>query len=150
MATAFKTDTPESVQAPIGRRAAARARLQANATLETTTGVASAVLRNLSCTGAMLEGRHLPKTNRTAILRSGDVEVMGVVVWAEEGRCGLHFFDPLSNEAVVREARKPPAAVADDVPKFEVAGISDVITLDDWLKAKARAQRGSRSFRSFS
>jgi hypothetical protein len=146
----LKSAEHESVPVPTGRREAPRARLHAIATLETTTGAVSAILRNLSCTGAMLEGSRLPRMNRTAILKSGDVEVMGLVVWEEEGRCGFHFFDPLSLDVVVGESRRRPSAAADIAPKFEVAGLTDSISLDDWLRTKARAERRSRGFRSFS
>jgi hypothetical protein len=146
MASAIDGIEQEGTPAAIGRRGAPRARVQTRATLETTTGVVSAILRNISCSGAMLEGSRLPKANRTAILRSGDVEVMGYVVWEEEDRCGFLFFDPLSHDTVVREARRQAAIASETMPKFEVAGISDTITVDDWLKTKARVNEVKGSF----
>lgn len=141
----------ESEAAQVGRRGAARARLQANASLETTTGEMPVVLRNLSRSGAMIEGRNLPALNRTALLRRGDIEALGTVVWQEQGRCGFQFYDALPHDAVVAEARKPPEPPRRPDPTYwSPSGMADVVSVDEWQKAKARAEREYNAIRSFS
>jgi hypothetical protein len=138
-----------TTEALIGRRGASRARLQLNASLETTTGATPVVLRNLSCTGAMLQGRSLPKVNRTAVLKRHGIDAMGIVVWQEEDRCGFLFFDPISYELVVETAAAPPeATVRTDTMHWSVS--NKVVTAEDWRKAQQAALRQRSGLRGFS
>lgn len=150
-AVATKFDEPDTAQPMVGRRGAARARLQANASLETTTGKVPVIVRNLSCSGAMIEGSNLPALNRTALLKRGRIEALGTVVWQEGGRCGFQFYDDLPHDAVVAEARKPPEPPRRPAPTYwSPSGMADVVSVDDWQKAKARAEREYRGLRGFS
>lgn len=135
-----------------GRRGAARARLHVNALLETTTGELPVLLRDLSCSGARVEGEKLPALGRTALLKRGRLEALGIVVWHDgEGRCGLHFFDPLNIEEVIAEAQQPPEPARRPAQYYwKPTGASDVITAEDWQQARARAERQRRSMRGFS
>ena len=51
-------------------------------------------IRNLSETGAALEGELLPAAGTAIILRRLDLAVSGVVVWTSRERCGVHFDAP--------------------------------------------------------
>lgn len=139
----------DAVEGLIGRRGASRARVQLNAALETTTEEVPVVLRNLSCTGAMLEGKNLPTVNRTAVLKRGGVEAMGVVVWHAGDRCGFHFFDPISHKLVVEEARRAPEAPA-KVEKFHWTTCNNAVTAEQWRKAQEEARRERSGLKGFS
>lgn len=151
MATAYKDTGAVNTEPQLGRRQAPRARVQVNAILETTTGAMQVVIRNLSRTGAMLEGSNLPKANREAFLKRGEIDAMGVVVWSQGDRCGFQFFDPITDGTVVDLARTPPEPVAaSPLGPDLAAGVSDVISVDDWRFMKDRSDHPYRPFRGFS
>ncbi|WP_404334426.1 PilZ domain-containing protein [Sphingomonas sp. MMS12-HWE2-04] len=50
-------------------------------------------IRNLSETGAMLDGATLPDPGTTFTLRRADVSMSATVVWIASGRCGVRFND---------------------------------------------------------
>ena len=51
-------------------------------------------IRNLSDTGAMIEGAGLPEAGRSLILTRGDLQVAATVAWAAGGRRGVRFAGP--------------------------------------------------------
>jgi hypothetical protein len=55
-------------------------------------------IRNLSETGAMLEGASLPKAGRPLTLRRQELEMGAVVVWLNGSRCGVRFDGKISVE----------------------------------------------------
>jgi hypothetical protein len=124
----------------IGRRAAARARLHAVATLQTLAGDLRVILRNLSCTGAMVEGDNLPPAGRSVLFKRDSIEEMAVVVWSENGRCGLEFFDPISHDEVVRQSRSlPEREEAKPAPYYWRQGQEEGLSVEEWHSAKALA-----------
>lgn len=44
---------------------------------------------------------NLPKIGSDLVLKCGEIEAFCDVVWAHDGLCGLHFDEPISNEAVL-------------------------------------------------
>lgn len=50
-------------------------------------------IRNLSETGAMLDGTALPDPGTTFTLRRADIAMSATVVWISAGRCGIRFDD---------------------------------------------------------
>ncbi|MGK2910801.1 MAG: PilZ domain-containing protein [Sphingobium sp.] len=48
-------------------------------------------IRNLSETGALLEGAALPAVGHHLVLRRLQMDMGATVVWAENGRCGIRF-----------------------------------------------------------
>ncbi|MDV3455746.1 PilZ domain-containing protein [Sphingomonas sp. HF-S4] len=48
-------------------------------------------IRNLSETGAMLDGAVLPDPGTRMVLRRAEIEIGATVIWREGGRCGVHF-----------------------------------------------------------
>lgn len=53
-------------------------------------------VRNLSTTGALVEGADVPPVGTRIILRRGTLEAAGSVAWAGTGKAGLTFPQPLS------------------------------------------------------
>jgi hypothetical protein len=125
-----------------GRRSAPRARLQALAKLETTSGTLQVRLVNLSCTGAKVEVDRLVPLKRTVILKRGDIEAYAQVVWSNETSCGLEFFDPIPHDLVVAEARKSPEPPPKTEPSFWLeGGMREQLSPAEWRAAKAWAER---------
>ena len=131
----------EEVDEPcIGRRAASRARLQAVATLQSVARDARVIVRNLSCTGAMVEGDNLPPAGRTVLFKRDGIEEMATVVWSENGRCGLEFFDALSHDEVVRQSRAlPERPEPKPAPYYWREGRDERLTVEEWHNTKAWA-----------
>ena len=128
-------DTPN-----IGRRAASRARLQASATLQSIARDSRVTVRNLSCTGAMVEGDDLPLPGRTVLFKRDGIEEMATIVWSENGRCGLEFFDPISHDEVVRQSRAlPERPEPKPAPYYWREGREERLSVEEWHEAKAWA-----------
>ena len=53
-------------------------------------------IRNVSATGALLEGAMLPEKGVSALLERGHVRVDCEIVWKEGKQCGVHFKTPVS------------------------------------------------------
>ena len=88
-----------------------RRRVVLNGTLETLSARISVALKNLSCTGAMVEGESVPDHGRDVILKTAGLELFATIVWSDGHRCGLHFDEPLSPAQVLELHRITPAAV---------------------------------------
>ncbi len=75
------------------------------------------------------------------LLMRGGMEAMAHVVWSSDGRCGLEFFDALSYDEVVRQARELPQVVeAAITPYPHLFGVrADGLSVEEWHTAKARA-----------
>jgi len=73
------------------RERAPRKNLLLAATIEAGALKAPVRIRNLSESGAMLEGAALPDIGATFMLRRLEIEIGGTVVWREGGRCGVAF-----------------------------------------------------------
>jgi hypothetical protein len=77
------------------QRRADRVRLLLTARLVTTTDEFPVMLRDISLTGAMVEGSRLPAMGVDLLLKRGALEIFAQVVWVG-GRCaGLEFETPL-------------------------------------------------------
>lgn len=59
-------------------------------------GVRSDVfLRDVSSTGALMEGPNLPGTGEQLMLERGSIKVRAVVIWRQDRRCGINFERPV-------------------------------------------------------
>lgn len=52
-------------------------------------------VRNMSTTGALVEGAALPAAGTAIILRRGALEAPATTAWSEAGKAGLAFAGPL-------------------------------------------------------
>jgi len=77
-------------------RTARRTNLMLAAEIETASGVRSPVrIRNLSETGALIEGAQLPDKGAALTLHRGSLHIKATVAWSGGGRCGVHFDKPV-------------------------------------------------------
>lgn len=81
--------TNPSVPGPVAR--APRKNLLLAATIEAGTLSATVRIRNLSASGAMLDGVALPNIGTRLVLRRSVIEMPATVVWQAAGRCGVQF-----------------------------------------------------------
>lgn len=66
-------------------------------------------IRNLSETGALIEGAALPEVGAELILRRMEVEIGAVVVWRTIGRCGIAFAGNVAvDDWATGKRRTPP------------------------------------------
>ena len=79
-----------------GRRSAARREGPLIAVLTTLKGSHSAVLADISATGARLRAAQLPDMGEVLTLRIDAVEAFGAVIWVEADECGIAFDRPLA------------------------------------------------------
>lgn len=66
-------------------------------------------IRNLSETGAMLDGATLPNPGAALILTRAEIQVGATVVWREGGRCGVHFDSVAATVDEWITGKRPPA-----------------------------------------
>jgi hypothetical protein len=71
-------------------------------------------LRNLSASGALVEGEHLPIEGSEIVFKRQELSVAARVAWAAGNRAGLSFAEPLSPEAVLRHVPTPRPRVTAD------------------------------------
>jgi hypothetical protein len=102
------------------------------ASLEMLSGRACAILSNLSCHGAQLEGHNLPAVGKDVVLACSDIEIFGSVIWCESSRCGIRFDDPIGNEQLYRVRRTAEEALRLGIDADEEQAAAD------WASGLAR------------
>ena len=70
---------------------APRKNLMLTASIESETLSAPVRVRNLSESGAMIDGAALPVVGAKVVLRRADLSTAATVMWREGGRCGIKF-----------------------------------------------------------
>lgn len=90
-------------------------------------------IRNLSETGAMLEGAGLPDAGMKLVLVRGDLHVSAVVAWAAGGRRGVRFDGPTPVQEWTGGAKPRP---------LDCTGLRDQRKVDA-LQAEARSEAAS-------
>ena len=88
-----------------------RRRMAFKGKFETTTDKGVVAVRNLSCTGAMIEGYELPQPGREVMLRAAGHEFFGTVVWCDGIRCGIEFDEPLQPAQILELHRITPEQI---------------------------------------
>lgn len=101
--------------APDARRGP-RYRVLLVARLFTTTGERIVKLRDISATGAMVEGDRLPAAGTDILLQRGSLELFATIVWARDGQAGLEFDQPLTEAELWRQVDAPPLAEVEAEP----------------------------------
>jgi hypothetical protein len=93
--TAVEFQGPESAD---NRRVAPRTFLMLAATARCSGGVVAVRIRNVSETGALIEGEGLPGAGETILLSRGETEIDAVIAWVSGVRRGIHFSRAISVE----------------------------------------------------
>lgn len=90
---------------------AERKALMLSATIEAGPLKAPVRIRNLSESGAMIEGVTLPPVGSATTLQRNEIEIGGSVVWQSGRRAGIHFNGSVSVEEWIAGVKKPPEAM---------------------------------------
>ncbi len=109
-----------------GRRIARREDVTTAALVSTPQNNRTAVLTDLSSTGARLKGSHLPSLGQAVTLKIDLLRAFGLVVWSEGAQCGVAFDSALplfEVERLKREIR--PSGL--DAQSLEVK-----LAFEDW------------------
>ena len=77
-------------------RAARRTNLMLAAEIECDGRRAPVRIRNLSETGALIEGAFLPDKGTILVLHRANFHIGATIAWSGGGRCGIHFDKPIS------------------------------------------------------
>jgi hypothetical protein len=85
----------------VGRRASPRLRLHVPAELVLTDGRERCLLDDISRTGAQVTVARTVFRGTDAVLRCGELECFGEIVWVHGNHCGLLFDRPLPHEMVL-------------------------------------------------
>ena len=101
--------------APDARRAP-RFRVLLVARLLTTSGERNVKLRDISATGAMVEGDRLPAPGTDILLRRGSLELIATIIWARDGKAGLEFDEPLTEAELWMQVNAPHLAEVEAAP----------------------------------
>ena len=113
-----------------GRRCAARQAGPLTAIISTVTESRSAVLLDVSTTGARLEGDDLPHVGDELLVAVETIRAFGVIRWSQCGQVGVAFDDPLDGDEV-RALRAKVFAGRGFMPGVKAA-------MDDWNTGFAR------------
>lgn len=99
-------------------------------------------LRNLSATGALVEGPALPEDGAAIRFRRNDLVVSGKMVWVSGNRAGLHFDVELSPEALLRHVPTPKPRTVQDFrrPGLQTQPLraSERLLAATWISARVR------------
>lgn len=102
------SDTSSQLAAPLQARQP-RKNLLLAATIESGALKAPVRIRNLSESGALLDGAALPATGAMLTLRRGEIEMGAMAMWSAGGRCGVRFDGAVAVEEWVAGKRIPGA-----------------------------------------
>lgn len=84
-----------------------RKNLLLGATIEAGALSAPVRIRNLSETGALIDGAALPEVGTKLVLRRLEIEIGATVMWRAVGRCGIRFAGNVSVDDWVTGKRRP-------------------------------------------
>ena len=97
---AFAEGAPEQRRSP-------RYRVLLIARLVTTCSERIVKLRDLSTTGAMIEGPRIPPPGTDILLQRGALEAFGTIVWARDMQAGIEFDEPLTETMLWMQVNAP-------------------------------------------
>lgn len=142
--TSSQSDEPGL--APAGQGAdqprATRKNLMLAASIESGGSTASVRIRNLSESGAMLDGAALPGPGASLLLIRADIQVSASVVWCAGGRCGIRF-DNVAASVDEWVTGKRAAVFAGQQGQARVDAIQNVVRSGATLPAEPGASPGT-------
>lgn len=102
----------ESDSSADNRRVAPRTFLMLAATVSCGAAMYQVRIRNVSETGALIEGADLPAGGQEILLSRGETEIDAIVAWASGSRRGVHFSRPVAVDTwrAGKPATAPPAS----------------------------------------
>lgn len=120
-----------------------RANLLLAATLVAAGRQSAVRIRDLSESGARIEGANLPAPGNPAIIERGPLKASGIVRWRTAGRAGLQFDQPIDVASWSPSAAQSIRGQA-DVDKSIVIARAGLALIDDDMAAGSAEFLGSR------
>jgi len=127
-------------------RAEPRYRVLLSAKLIGTTQEQPVKVRDLSATGAMIEGAKIPAAGTDVILRRGALELFATVAWVKGNRGGLHFYKRISETELWTQIHRtghsaPVEETAHHRPGFRAATLTpeEAEAAAAWARPQGRA-----------
>lgn len=108
-----------------------RRRVVLEGTIETLSNKFPVSVKNLSCTGALIEGAAVPDAARDVILKAGPLDCFATVVWSDGRRCGVMFDEPISQAELLALHRVTP----------EAARQAELEAAAEWFESQGRYAR---------
>ena len=89
------------------QRRSPRYRVLLIARLVTTCSERIVKLRDISASGAMIEGPRVPPVGTDILLQRGSLEVFGKIVWVSKMQAGIEFDEPLTETMLWMQVNAP-------------------------------------------
>ena len=131
---------------PLTRRDSLRHRALLLAKLDTTTTEHVVRLRDLSATGALLEGENIPRPGTDIILKRGSLEVLATVMWVRDNHGGVAFELPLTEGEVWAQINPALAPAAPPVHVYRPGFKGDQVRAEERAIARVRQMASARKF----
>lgn len=109
------------------QRTMPRARLFLSATIHFDRGSAAIRLRDLSATGARIEGSRLPGVGASVQITRGVLQENGTIIWREPKECGVRFDEPVDLDDWMPGLAARDQIVVDDMVAAVRSGDADVL-----------------------
>jgi len=110
---------------PGGRRAASRRPAFTAAGIMTVERSQVGYLLDVSATGAKLDGGGGLAIGQNIWLKTGNVDVLGQVVWSSSDFCGVLFDSPLGDDEIAKLTQVPQGALFASLSPEEKLGAAD-------------------------
>lgn len=96
------------------RRRSLRRSVMLNARLSTSSGSYPVRIRDVSATGARIDGAELPAPGLSVLLTRGSFRAYGELRWVEDGIGGVEFEEPLDEDRMIEALNglRPASATA--------------------------------------
>lgn len=142
--TSSQSHEPGSTSVGEGARQprATRKNLMLTASIESAGTKAPVRIRNLSETGAMLDGAALPAPGASLLLVRADIQVSANVIWCTGGRCGI-CFDNVAASVDEWVAGKRAAVFAGQQGQARVDAIQRVVRSGAMLPSEPATPTGT-------
>ena len=106
------------------RRGSIRSRVLMVAKLRTPSREIDVRIRDVSATGARIEGADLPRPGSDVILKRGGLEGFARVIWAEGNAAGIQFDEPFDETELMLQLKGLSAPRAPDPDQCRRPGFS--------------------------
>jgi hypothetical protein len=119
------------------RRQSERCRVFLTAKLVTTTDERPIKLRDLSETGALVEGEKVPEQGTDVVLMRGEFEVFARIAWSDGKRAGVQFDAPVPTGEIFAQVKAAPKAPTPAAASFRRPSLKgERLTDEEWAAAK--------------
>ena len=131
-----------SLLGPDGGRDNLRFRVLFSATLVTSTDQYPVTVRDLSTTGAGIEGSRLPSAGTDVLLRRRSTDFFACVSWSAGGRAGIEFDEPISAAELVAQLNAGARFGAGAAAREPISA-EDLAIARAWLRGEDRQDSAS-------